>query len=225
MSGNKSFQGWESTQALQLDAVTVELRKGPDLLSGPSPALSYPQLPPDDEVLDGEHYYALGWPMDDVTSTRLMEVADCEVKHRDQSGYKETLVEAKLYASGQMNYFHMWTTYVPDDENDESATGGRTELATDGDDSDAGYVQVCVICCSAPDAYCRRMSEAGFQWLKKVMGKEPRWYLVDRVDYDSVRREVWRVTWCCPSGHGLTHLVDLETGTWKDGRTIRTGEE
>nr|VWP02157.1 F-actin-capping protein subunit alpha [Ganoderma boninense] len=146
-----------------------------------------------------------------------MEVAGYKVEQlRSKYEYSKALEAARIYAKDKMNYFHMWTLYVPRDC--ETATGPTSidcPTYRDGPE-DIESLEVCVLCCSAPSAYCRRISEAQYQWLKHVMGKEPRWYPIGTWEYEDVEDELWGEKECCPKRGGLIHLVDLETGTWKN---------
>ena len=136
--------------------------------------------------------------MDEV-SGRMMQVAGCEVKCRGQPGYNEASTRAQCYICLQVDYLHTWTILVPKDEEGTTGPTNPSLVIGEDDDDDAGFVPVMVICCSAPSSYCRRLSEAQYQWLKQVMGKEPRWFLIDKEEYDSLACDVlWRKTSCCP---------------------------
>ena len=153
----------------------------------------------------------------------MMELAGCEVKRRGQPGYNQTSTQALLYMRSKANYFHTWTHLVPKAEDGPNLPADLVE-----DEDDEGLVPVLAIGCSAPSAFCRRPSEAQFKWFKQVLGKEPRWFLIDQEQYDCVQPEVWRVTLCCPSVSDILASFERRTtqvfsGLWSDS-SCRPGD-
>ncbi|PIL22904.1 hypothetical protein GSI_15600 [Ganoderma sinense ZZ0214-1] len=194
----------------RLDGLTLEeLRNGPDLASehASSPALEYPDRPPLPELEAGKPNdtlcYVLGWLKEDV-SKQMMRVAGLPARQQGDLTYEQNFAQALHYMRQKSNYAHIWTTYeyVPgEDTNAPDAIGGPGLLA---------------VCCSVDEVYHCRPSKGQFEWIKKVVGMEPRWYLIERSSYTVAESHgVWGPKQCCPLREGdKCHLVDLDTGKW-----------
>nr|VWO96027.1 Structural maintenance of chromosomes protein [Ganoderma boninense] len=187
-----------------LGCTLEELRNGPDYASADarSPALEYPPLPPPPVLADGKPddtlCYILGWYEADVCQ-QVMELADYPALLLGEPAYDETYARALRCMRQTSQYFHIWSTrkFVP-----------STDANTPGN---AAGPLVLAICCSVPRAYERRPSRAQFEWFKKVVGMEPRWYLSTEVFY-KIKGD-------------KCHLVDLNTGKWVRDQGRKEGDE
>lgn len=183
-----------------------ELRNGPDWASegSTSPALEYPDpplLPVANGKEDEKKCYVLGWPEDEVFR-RIIEVASPGqgVTHQRDPAFQATYARALRYMSQKANYFHIWTSY-------EYSAGdeGGVEM------EEYAGPQLFAIGCSVQSAYDRRPSKAQFEWFKKVMEREPRWYLSDRSFYTmEVNDGLWGSHPCCPMVRDFSAGQDFE---------------
>lgn len=184
-----------------------ELRKGPNFESegSSSPALDYPELPPlpggnspDD---DGEpKCYVLGW-LEASISQRLMQVAGYRAVPERDPTFQQSYARSLRYMSKTSGYFHTWTSFGVEDRDEE--TGPLLDLINRPEEY-AG-LPVLAICCSVESAYNRRPSKAQFDWFKQVLGKEPRWYLID-LSFYTWAYDVWGIEPCCLVVGGFSYL-------------------
>lgn len=182
-----------------------ELRQGPNFLdadrSGPMLDSDFPPLPVEAATVDKSQCYVLGWLREEV-ATRMMKVANLAVKPRGDPAYYQTTVYALRYMWRRSEYFHAWTSYGFMDSGEGAGTAGLVDESRRQREDFAGWPLI-AISCTVEEARQRRPSKAQFEWFKHVMGKEPRWFLIDSSYYSLARDGLWDAAPCCLKVRGF----------------------